>query len=95
MTPFPSLSHAPAAAPGLIRIALGAMFLSHGLLKLVVFGPAGFEAFLAARSLPTLLAWPIIAGEIVGGAMILLGLFARLASIALLPILLGALVVHW
>lgn len=71
------------------------MFLAHGLLKLVVFGPAGFEAFLAARSVPTFLAWPIIAGEIVCGAMILLGLFARLASVALLPILLGALVVHW
>lgn len=82
-------------ALAVIRVALGAMFLSHGLLKLAVFGPAGFAAFLEARGLSALLAWPIMSAEIVGGAMILLGLAGRAATAALTPVLVGAVAVHW
>lgn len=91
----PSAAASLALAFGLIRIALGAMFLAHGLLKLIVFGPTGFEGFLSSQGLPALLAWPIILGEILGGTMIMLGMFARAASAALLPVLLGALAIHW
>ena len=77
-----------------LRVALGAMFIAHAYLKLAVFTVPGFEGFLAKIGLPTLLAWPIILAEVVGGLAILAGFYGRLVSVALLPVLLGALVVH-
>jgi putative oxidoreductase len=77
-----------------LRAALGLMFIAHAYLKLAVFSVAGFEGFLAQSGLPTILAWPIILGEVLGGLAILTGFYSRLVSVALLPILLGALVIH-
>ena len=77
-----------------LRAALGIMFIAHAYLKLGVFGVAGFEGFLAQSGLPTALAWPIILGELLGGVAILTGVYSRLVSIALLPVLLGALALH-
>jgi putative oxidoreductase len=84
---------APYGAFGL-RAALGIMFIAHAYLKIAVFTPAGFAGFLGQVGLPSILAWPIILGELVGGIAILLGYHGRLASVALLPVLLGALAVH-
>jgi putative oxidoreductase len=78
----------------LLRASLGLMFIAHGLLKLVVFTPAGFAGFLGQIGLPGLFAWPILLAEIVGGALILLGVYGRQVSALLLPILAGALWVH-
>lgn len=77
-----------------LRAALGLMFLAHAYLKVAVFTVAGFEGFLAQSGLPTLLAWPIILGEIIGGLAILTGFYSRLVSVALLPVLLGAVFIH-
>ena len=83
------------AARLLLRLALGAMWLSHGLvLKLLTFGVAGLSGWLASVGLPPALAVPLIAAETLGGAAILLGLHGRLVSLLLLPILLGALWIH-
>ncbi len=85
---------APAAAL-LLRVALGAMWISHGLmLKLLTFGLDGFASWLASIGLPSALALPIATAEIVGGVLIALGIHGRWVSIALLPILLGATVIH-
>ena len=77
-----------------LRIALGAMFIAHAYLKLVVFTPAGFAGFLGQVGLPGLLAWPIMLAELIGGLAILLGFYGRYVSLLLIPILLGALMVH-
>jgi putative oxidoreductase len=77
-----------------LRVALGVMFIAHAYLKIAVFTVAGFEGFLGTLGLPTLLAWPVILAELLGGLAIVLGLYSRLVSIALLPILLGALAIH-
>ena len=77
-----------------LRAALGVMFLAHAYLKLAVFTVPGFESFLGKIGLRTLLAWPIILAELLGGLAILTGFYSRLVSIALLPVLLGALSVH-
>src|SRR3954454_15712598 len=77
-----------------LRAALGVMFLAHAYLKLAVFTVPGFESFLGKIGFPTFLAWPIILAELVGGVAILTGFYSRLVSIALLPVLLGALSVH-
>lgn len=83
------------AARLLLRLALGAMWLSHGLvLKLLTFGVAGLSGWLESAGLPAALAVPLIAAEAIGGAAILLGFHGRLASLLLLPILLGALWIH-
>jgi putative oxidoreductase len=84
---------APYGALGL-RIALGLMFIAHAYLKLVIFTPAGFTGFLGQVGLPGFLAWPIMLAELLGGLAILLGFYGRYVSLALIPILLGALSVH-
>ena len=77
-----------------LRAALGVMFIAHAYLKYAVFTVPGFEGFLGSVGLPTFLAWPIILAELVGGLAILAGFYSRLVSVALLPVLLGALAIH-
>src|SRR3954467_10095141 len=77
-----------------LRASLGVMFIAHAYLKLAVFTVPGFEGFLGKVGLPAFLAWPIILAELVGGVTILTGFYGRVASVALLPILLGAVFVH-
>ncbi|MBK1622099.1 DoxX family protein [Afifella marina] len=78
----------------LLRIALGVMLLAHAYMKIVTFTVPGFEGFLAQLGLPTVLAWPIILGELFGGLALVAGVYSRLVSILVLPILLGAIWVH-
>ena len=52
------------------------------------------EGFLGSVGLPTLLAWPIVLAELAGGLAILAGFYGRWVSLALLPVLLGALAIH-
>lgn len=85
---------APLAAL-LLRLALGVMFLAHSLaLKLGVFGLAGTAQFFVSLGLPAWLAYLVIAMEAIGGVMLILGVQARWAALALLPILLGAVWTH-
>jgi len=84
---------APYAA-ALLRLALGTMWISHALLKLLVFTMPGFAGFLAAQGMPAALAWPVVLAELSGGALILLGWHGRRASLALLPVMAGATLAH-
>lgn len=78
-----------------LRVALGVMFLAHGLTKLLVFTPAGTAGFFESVGFPGFLAYPVIAFEIVGGALLLLGVYARwIAAIAVVQ-LFGASTVHF
>lgn len=79
----------------LLRVALGVMWIAHALLKLVVFTLPGTAAFFETVGLPGLLAHPVFAAELIGGAAILLGIYARYFSLILLPILLVATWVHF
>lgn len=85
--------YAPYAAL-LLRLSLGTMWISHALLKLLVFTMPGFQGFLASQGMPTFIAWPVVLMELAGGALILLGLHGRIASLALLPVLAGATLAH-
>lgn len=78
----------------ILRVSLGLMFIAHALLKYVVFTMPGFAGFLGQVGLPAILAWPIFLAELLGGIALVLGLYSRLVSIALLPVLLGALAIH-
>ena len=76
----------------LLRVTLGALFLIHASLKLFVFTPAGTAQFFGSVGLPPALAYVTITAEIIGGAALILGVWTRVAAIALTPILLGAIV---
>jgi putative oxidoreductase len=54
----------------------------------------GFAGFLGQMGYPAFLAWPIILAELIGGLAILSGFYARIVSVALLPVLLGAVLIH-
>lgn len=77
-----------------LRLSLGTMWIAHALLKLLVFTLPGTAQFFASTGLPGVLAYPVFAAELLGGVMIVLGIYARQVSLALTPILLGALWVH-
>ena len=74
----------------LLRLTLGGLFLVHAGLKLLVFTPAGTAKFFASLGLPPALAFLVIAAELIGGLALILGVWTRIAAIALTPILLGA-----
>lgn len=78
----------------LLRVSLGTMWISHALLKLLVFTMPGFKAFLGAQGMPQWVAWPVVLMELVGGALILLGVQGRVVSLVLLPVLTGATLAH-
>lgn len=78
----------------LLRASLGVMFIAHALLKVVVFTIPGTVQFFESVGLPGALAYPTIAAEIAGGALLIAGVYPRLVAAALLPILLGAAWVH-
>ena len=84
---------APYAAT-LLRVSLGVMFIAHALLKVLVFTPAGTVKFFESIGLPGPLAYITIGAELIGGALILGGVYARYVSLALVPILLGATWAH-
>jgi putative oxidoreductase len=79
----------------LLRVALGVMFLAHGLLKWLVFTLPGTAEFFASVGFPAWTAYPVTALEIVGGAALVLGICARPLAAVLTLELLGAAQVHW
>jgi putative oxidoreductase len=78
----------------ILRLSLGVMFIAHGMLKVVVFTLPGTAGFFESVGFPGWLAYPVAIGEIGGGLMLLAGIATRWISLAMIPILLGALSVH-
>lgn len=79
----------------LLRLSLGVMFIAHALLKLVVFTLPGTVNFFETVGFPGSLAYVVFGAELVGGAMLVLGVYTRWVSLALIPILIGAALVHF
>lgn len=73
-----------------LRVSMGVLFLAHAGLKLFVFTPAGTAGYFASLGLPAALAYVVIAAELFGGIALILGVYSRWVSLALVPILLGA-----
>ncbi len=74
----------------LLRVSLGGLFLAHAALKIFVFTPAGTAQFFASVGVPPALAYVTMAAEVAGGVALILGVWARLAALALTPVLIGA-----
>jgi putative oxidoreductase len=77
-----------------LRVGLGVVFLAHALSKPLLFTMPGTAEFFARHGFPGWAAYPVFVLELVGGALLLLGLGARWAALALIPVTAGALVVH-
>ena len=73
-----------------LRVTTGALFLFHGLVKLLVFTPAGTAGYFESIGLPGALGYLTLLVEIAGGLALILGIKARIVSLALVPVLLGA-----
>ncbi|WP_342323551.1 DoxX family protein [Kosakonia sp. BYX6] len=74
----------------IMRLALGILFLAHFGLKFFAFTPAGTAQFFGSLGLPGWLAYVTMAVELVGAIALILGVYARIVAIVLIPILLGA-----
>ena len=74
-----------------LRVSLGLMYLAHSLvLKLYLFGlPDVAGWFEQALGLPPFLAYVVFTLEVIGGILLILGIYSRLVALALIPILIG------
>ncbi|MCX2525295.1 DoxX family protein [Larsenimonas rhizosphaerae] len=78
----------------LLRLALGIMFLAHGLTKVLVWTLPGTGQFFASIGLPSWMAWPITGLELIGGALLILGVRVRWVALILAAELAGASMPH-
>ena len=78
----------------LLRVSLGIMWISHALLKLIVYSLPGTAQFFESVGIPGFLAYPVFAVELLGGAALVLGIYARQVALALVPVMIAATSVH-
>jgi len=77
-----------------LRVAIGLVMLAHAAAKYFLYTLPGTAAFFAQHGFPGWTAYPVFLLEMVGGALLLLGWQTRWVSVALLPVMLGAWLVH-
>lgn len=78
----------------LLRIHFGIILLAHGWLKVYVFSIAGTVGYFSSIGLPSIIAYLVIFGELVGGLALVLGIQTRLAAALAVPIVFGAAVMN-
>lgn len=83
-----------------LRIVLGAILVMHGYAAVMTFTPRGVAALVMRMGFPPwtamALAWYLIIVHTVGGALIVIGLWTRLAAVLNLPVMLSAVaLLHW
>ncbi len=64
----------------ILRLSLGTLMLFHGVYK-VIHGVDGVKAMLSSAGLPEILSYSVYVGEVVAPIFIILGLYARIASL--------------
>ena len=70
----------------ILRAALGVMYLSHGCLKLGVYGMSASAAYFESVGVPGEWVYPTVVAELAGGVLLILGIHARWVALALLMI---------
>lgn len=66
----------------ILRVSLGVLILFHGVHKLI-HGIGGVKAMVNSAGLPELLSYGVFMGELIAPIFIILGLYARVASLVL------------
>ena len=84
-------STAPYAAL-LLRVSLGILFLAHVGLKIFVFTVPGFVGYFGSLGLPALVAYAVIALELLGGICLILGIYAPIVALPLALEMIGTIV---
>lgn len=93
MNPIPTRSADHGAF--LLRIALGVLFLAHGLLlKWMTYGLDGTAGFFQTLGLPAVLAYVVTLGETFGGIALILGVAVRPIALFFAAISFGAIIAH-
>ena len=90
----PASSFLPQLGITVLRVSLGVMWVAHALLKLFVFGLPGTAQYFASIGFWGFLVYPVFAAELLGGLALLLGIYARQAALALVPVMAVAAWVH-
>ncbi len=70
-------------APLFIRVALGALLIAHGYAKFFSLGISGVTGFFGGVGIPAAAFFAVVVSlvELVGGILLLLGLFTRIAAL--------------
>ncbi|GLR72986.1 DoxX family protein [Agaribacter marinus] len=77
------------------RITLGVVMIAHSFyLKLAVFTLPGTAEFFTSIGLPAALAYVVFTLEALGGIALIIGFQARMVSLLLIPVLMGATWAH-
>lgn len=75
----------------LMRVVLGILFLAHGISKFQM-GLANVEGWFSSMGVPGFLAYLVAILELVGGILLIVGLFTRYVSALFVLMLIGAIV---
>lgn len=85
---------APAWGLALLRVVLGVIFIMHGYFAFAVLGPARTADYVVRLGNPpalgTPLAWYLIVAHVLGGLLLVLGLWTLVAALAQVPIMAAA-----
>ena len=78
----------------ILRLVIGAVLVMHGYYAWAVLGPGTVAGFVARMGFPSALAlplaWYLIVAHVVGGLLIIVGLWTRWAALANVPIMASA-----
>jgi putative oxidoreductase len=77
----------------LLRLSLGVMFLAHVALKIFVFGVPGTVGFFQSLGLPAIVAYGVIALELLGGIALIVGFYAPYVALPLAVEMLATIVI--
>ena len=78
----------------ILRVSLGLMWIAHALLKLLVFTLPGTAEYFTSIGFAGALAYTVFAAKLLGGTALVLGVYARQAALALVPVMAVAAWVH-
>ncbi|HKA37754.1 MAG TPA: DoxX family protein [Thermoanaerobaculia bacterium] len=94
------LKTSPSWAITVVRVTLGVIFFAHGSQKVLGwfggYGLKGTTGYFVSTGLPLSVAYAICFFEFLGGIGLVFGLLTRLAALAVITVMVGAIVkVHW
>jgi putative oxidoreductase len=79
----------------LLRIALGVLFLAHGLIKIFIITVPDFIAYAGSAGYSAPVAVIVLLVELAGGLALLAGLWTRWVALILFVETLGVIILHW
>lgn len=78
----------------LLRLILGVVYLTHGWYAVAVVGLSALAGYMPRMGYPPavapLLGWYLVVGHLVGGALMVLGVWTRAAALLQVPIMASA-----